>query len=259
MSSNDGQVDTDDLFLEWSEAVWDTKVFGFPVLQIGRLELRGSRAERDVAIFERARDEIGSGMVSCRLSHQSLRESIMLENHGFRFIEMVYLPELELNPNVLFPEPTLSISPAREKDMPRVLEIAGTAFRNERFHVDPRLDPALGDQRYRNWVADSLHHPQQRLDILRDGRRLVAFFVSERFTDGTYYWHLNAVAPEAQGKGYGRRAWVEMLRLAQSEGAKRVRTCIVARNYRVLNLYARLGFHFPPPLMTFHWLKSAFA
>jgi len=46
-----------------------------------------------------------------------------------------------------------------------------------------------------------------------------------------------------------------MLHQAREAGAQRVRTCIVARNHRVLNLYAGLGFRFPPPQMTFHWVK----
>ena len=65
---------------------------------------------------------------------------------------------------------------------------------------------------------------------------------------------INAVAPGAQGQGYGWRAWQAMLAQAHLEGAERVRTAIVARNHRVLNLYARLGFRFPAPLMTFHWV-----
>jgi RimJ/RimL family protein N-acetyltransferase len=86
---------------------------------------------------------------------------------------------------------------------------------------------------------------------------LVAFFVTELLPDGTCYWHLNAVAPGVQGKGYGLRAWLTMLRHARDSGARRVRTSIAARNHRALNLYARLGFRFSPPLMTFHWVRPS--
>jgi RimJ/RimL family protein N-acetyltransferase len=46
-----------------------------------------------------------------------------------------------------------------------------------------------------------------------------------------------------------------MLVQAKRAGAKRVRTSVVARNNRVLNLYARLGFRFSQPKMTFHWVR----
>ena len=63
------------------------------------------------------------------------------------------------------------------------------------------------------------------------------------------------VDPAAQGQGYGRRSWETMIAHARQQGSQRIQTCIVARNHRVLNLYARLGFHFPPPLTTFHWVR----
>lgn len=253
-----GCLDTGGLFLEWNEAPWDSDVFGFPVLQISRLEVRGPTADQDMVAFEQARDESASGLVSCRLPHERLRESMLLEAHGFRFIEMLYQPELDDFGHLDgFDEPGLTATPAGKEHLPLLVNIAGSAFRNERFHMDARLDPKLGDQRYRNWVRSSLNHPSQRLHVICDASQPVGFFVTEHLPDGTCYWHLNAIAPEAQGKGYGRRAWLTMLRQARDEGAERVRTCIVARNQRVLNLYARLGFRFPPPLMTFHWVREA--
>lgn len=252
-----GRLDTNGLLLEWVETPWDTAVFGFPVLQINHLEVRSPAAGRTMATFEMARDKLGSQLVSCRLSHEQLRESMLLEDHGFRFIEMLYQPEFdEFDKLQKYYETGLSVWPAKEQDLPFLLNIAGKAFNNERFHVDPRIDSRLGDQRYRNWVTNSLKHPSQRLYAIHDGGCLVAFFITERLPDGTCYWHLNAVAPAVQGKGYGRRAWLTMLHHAKNSGAHRVRTSIVARNHRALNLYAQLGFRFHPPLMTFHWVRT---
>lgn len=250
-------IDTPNLLLTWSEAPWDSAILGYPVLQITRMEIRGTEADNNFATFEASRNDMAAGLVSCRLAHDRLRESMLLEARDFRFIEMAYHPELGQLENLALPADTLSVARASPQDLPEVLEIAGNAFHNERFHVDPRLDPKLGDLRYCNWVKSTLDHPTQQLYLLRDGTRLVAFFVTEMKEDGTCYWHLNAVTPQAQGKGYGRRAWQAMLRQARDEGAHRVQTCIVARNHRVLNLYARLGFRFSAPLMTFHWVRAA--
>lgn len=249
-------IDTPDLFLEWTETPWDTAIYGRPVLQITSLEARGSKAGEALSGFEQARDALDAMLVSCRLSHDRLRESMLLEDHGFRFIEMLYQPELALSEKDWAFEGELVAARATANDLQDILEIAGNAFRNERFHVDPRLDPALGDRRYCNWVRSSLDHPTQELHVLRDEGRIVSFFVLEMQDDGTCYWHLNAVSPNAQGKGYGQRAWRTMLHQASVRGARRVQTSIVARNHRVLNLYAKLGFRFPPPLMTFHWVDQ---
>lgn len=252
-----GVVDTPRLFLEWREAPWDSVVLGAPVLQISRIEVRDKHAEQDLIPFEAIRDHLQAGLVSCRMSCDQLQESILLEERGFRFIEMLYQPELsDLTKRLQEEDTGLVAEQAALEQLPTLEDIAGRAFRNERFHVDPRLDPALGDQRYRNWVHNTLNHENQRLTVIRDVDHLVAFFVTEMLADGTCYWHLNAVLPEAQGQGYGKRVWRLMIDKAREDGAKRIRTSIVARNHRVLNLYARLDFQFPKPLMTFHWVKS---
>ncbi len=252
-----GLVDTQNLYLAWAEAPWDSRLFGFPVLQIGEIEVRGPDAMVDFAPFEACRDRIQSGLVSCRLSHERLKESMLLEARRFRFIEMVYHPEMDdLQAKDLNAPTGLKVTRADRLDLPVVQEIAGHAFRNERFHLDPRLDSSIGDQRYQNWATSSCDHPTQELYCVGDGQRVLAFFVTEILADGTCYWHLNAVAPSAQGKGLGTLAWRAMMHQARAAGAERIRTCIAARNYRVLNLYCRLGFRFLPPEMTFHWVKD---
>lgn len=243
--------------MTWSQAPWDQAVCGFPVLQITAMEVHGADAGDDMQIFERERDRLGAGLVSCRLPHGCLTESMLLEDHGFRFIEMLYAPELDLSTfNVDENVVQLTVARAGEDDLPALLGIARTSFHNERFKMDPRLNPNVSDQRYQNWVSSSLRHPTQELYAICDGERRIAFFITELLNDGTCYWHLNAVAPEAQGQGYGRRVWLSMLKQAAIGGARRVRTSIVARNHRVLNLYASLGFRFPPPSMTLHWVRS---
>lgn len=250
-------ISTSSLTMTWSQAPWDEAVCGFPVLQITDIHVLGVDANVDICNFERFRDSLCAGLVSCRLPHDRLKESMLLEDRGFKFIEMVFAPELDLSGFTAGSEAgLLAVSRATAADMPRLLDIARTSFQNERFKMDPRLDPAISDQRFCNWVSSSLHHATQELYTLKDGGRIIAFFVTESMSDGTCYWHLNAVAPDAQGQGYGRRVWLSMLDHAVHAGAKRVRSSIAARNHRVLNLYARLGFSFLPPSMTFHWVRS---
>ena len=253
------QVSTSSLSMTWSLAPWDESVCGFPVIQITAMQVLGPTASADMRKFEQARDAMGAGLVSCRLPHDRLKESMLLEDHGFRFIEMLYAPEMHLkNFNADGNTGLLSVRRANEVDLPTLLDIARTAFNNERFKMDPRLDSGISDQRFQNWVASSLHHATQELYVISDGARIIAFFVTELLSDGTCYWHLNAIAPDVQGQGYGRRVWLSMLNQAVGVGAQRVRTSIAARNHRVLNLYARLGFTFLPPSMTFHWVRTSF-
>lgn len=249
-------LNTPSLKIIWSQAPWDEAVCGFSVLQITGMQVLGGDADVDIRQFEQMRDNLRAGLVSCRLPHDSLKESMLLEDHGFRFIEMVYSPELNLAGFTVGAESgLLQVARATVADMPRLLDMARTSFQNERFKMDHRLSPAISDQRFCNWISSSLYHSTQKLYTVNDSARTIAFFVTETLPDGTCYWHLNAVAPDAQGQGYGRRVWHSMLDLAAREGAKSVRSSIAARNHRVLNLYARLGFSFSPPTMTFHWVR----
>ena len=245
------------LRFQWSVVPWDSRVFGAPVLQIHEIAYQEDAAGDVLPLFETERDRLGAMIVSCRMPASRLQESMILEAHGFRFIEMMLEPSREgLTELHLAPDPSLTVAHAEHADMPALLEIAGTAFRNERYHVDPRLDPQKGNERYQQWVANALEHPSQRLIAVRDGRHIIAFFLVEMLSEGTCYWHLNAIAPPWQGRGYGRRVWSTMLMQAREESAQRVRSCIAVRNHRVLNLYASLGFRFSEPLMTFHWVRE---
>lgn len=264
MPAGDMTVSPDDFdlssaFLRLSAKVvpWDSDVFGFAVAQIQHLRVFDShRAMGDYARFQDWLDTGRVGIVSSRLPHHQLRESMFLEANGFRFVEMVLHPTLENLQSLDIPQDSLRITPACDSDLHLLEDIAERAFRHERFHVDPRLDPRLGDRRYRRWVTNSLGHPVQRLLKITDDQRLVAMFLVESRDDRSAYWHLTAISPKWQGRGYGHRVWRSMLRHHQAEGCETLMTTISARNVAVLNLYSKLGFRFQPSEMTFHWVRN---
>ena len=255
MTNLAGRLDSASLRINWHESPWDSALLGFPALNITEIAVTGPGAAAEFSVFERARSYCGSRFVTCRLAADRHVESMLLESAGFRIIEMVCQPVLMgLHRTVLPAFQALEVAECRTDDLATVETIAGTAFGHERFHADFRLPRGIGDARYRNWVRASLAHPRQRLHVLREAGQPVAFFITEKLEDGTTHWHLNAVAPGVQGRGIGRRAWLTMIERAKRDGATRVRSSIVMRNLRVLNLYASLGFRFEAPSMTFHWV-----
>lgn len=251
------RLDTPRLRLSAQEAPWDSAIYGMPVVQIEDIEvLDQDGAVSDYPHYATWIDAEQVGIVSCRLAHDRLRDSMFLEEHGFRFIEMVLHPRRDSLQATQIPADELLIAPAAEADLRALQDIADHAFGYERYHLDPRLDPRQGDQRYSRWVRNSLHHKSQRLIKVSDGERLIALFIVEIRSDKSVYWHLTSIAPQWQGQGYGRRVWRAMLRYHQVEGCQSVATTISARNTPVLNLYAQLQFRFTPPEMTFHWVRE---
>jgi RimJ/RimL family protein N-acetyltransferase len=245
------------LELTWFLVPWDTAIFGYPVAQIDTLDLFDESHETDkLSSFFAWCQAHEIKLVSCRLPHEKLRESIYLESKGFRFIEMVLHPVMTNLKEFKFEGNNLSLERANSADIPMIRNIAGRAFHNERYHVDPRLNRSLADLRYQVWVDNAVKNSQQEILVLREGKTVIGFFIWERQDSNAAYWHLTAINPDYQGQGYGRKAWQSILNYHYSQGVSQVKTTISARNFAVLNLYASLGFRFEPPEMTFHLLRN---
>lgn len=87
---------TPGLKLSAREAPWDSAIFLAPVAQIDLLQVLDSHAAlEDYAQYQAWVASEHIGIVSCRLAHDRLRESMLLEANGFRFIEMVLHPRLD--------------------------------------------------------------------------------------------------------------------------------------------------------------------
>ena len=233
---------------------WDTDIFGFPVAQISQLDL-GPPGTSSSAVFDSFETWCSSHdvrLVSCRLDHTRIRESMELEAHGFRFVEIVYEPRRDGLGDVPSPGHDIEVTDATQADLPAIAAIAATAFTTGRFLLDPRLPPDLSHRRYASWVRSAFTAPPQRVLKAESAGELVGFFIVERRDDASVYWHLTAVAPEQQGRGIGLSLWRTMLRRHAAEGATFVETTISGHNLAAINLYARLGFAFPSAGMTLH-------
>jgi ribosomal protein S18 acetylase RimI-like enzyme len=251
-------IDRDGAFLECALVPWDSDIFGFPVAQISRIEVPpGAQASAMMRELDAWCADRGVRLVSCRIDHDRLRESMALEGHGFRFVEMVYGPRLGSFDGIAAPRHAIEVSEATPDDLGPIEEIAHAAFTTGRFLLDWRLDPELSRRRYATWVRNSLGSPPQVvLKAAVDGGT-VGFFIVEHRPDRGVYWHLTAIAPRWQGQGMGLSLWRTMLLRHKAEGASSVATTISGHNIAALNLYARLGFSITSSQMTFHRLREA--
>ena len=236
---------------------WDTEIFGFPVAQIERIALKAGAEPGDgMRQLQAWMDHHRIRLASCRLDSRALRESMLLEAHGFRFIEMVYSPVLAPIPDGGAADEELSIDTAVDADLPVIEAIAGAAFDTGRYRLDWRIDPAAGDRRYRVWVRNSFSDQRQQVLKATVAGEMVGFFIVEERPDRSAYWHLTAIAPAFQGQGVGKRLWRAMVGRHRQAGLVRIETTISAHNPPVMNLYAALGFRFGAPRMTLHWVRD---
>jgi len=251
-------IERDGVTIQCSLVPWDSETFGFPVAMITRIKLNsvGARAEAALNEFDTWCAENAVGLVSCRLERLQLHESMALEEHGFRFIEMVYGPRLDHLDRISEPRLAIQVTKAESNELASIEAIAFAAFTTGRFLLDWRLPAELSNRRYGSWVRTSLDRGAQTVLKAELDGELVGFFIVEHRPDHGVYWHLTAVAPQSQGKGVGMSLWQTMLMRHRAEGAAYVQTTISGHNPTALNLYARLGFSFDAPQMTFHWLRD---
>jgi GNAT superfamily N-acetyltransferase len=251
-------LEIDGAALDWFLVPWDTAIFGFPVAQISRIVLGDDPLATGILReFDAWCADHDVRLVSCRLDHLQLPESMALEADGFRFVEMVYQPRLGSLDRVARPKYKIHVSAAGPDDLPAIQEIAYAAFSTGRFLLDRRLAPELSRRRYATWVRSTLDTPEQELLKAEFGADLVGFFIVEHRSDASVYWHLTAIAPDWQGQGLGLSLWRTMLLRHRTEGATLVDTTISGHNTAAMDLYARLGFSFSSAQMTFHRLGNA--
>jgi RimJ/RimL family protein N-acetyltransferase len=251
-------IDNDRVCLEAHMVKWDTDVFNRRVAAISKFEVVGNTSGAELNGFIRWVKDNSIEIVSCRLSHEKLAESMWLEQVGFRFVEMVLHPVVAGLKRFPLPTERLFVEDATADDLPIIGSIAEQVFRFERYHVDPRIDSSLANQRYKRWALNSFDSNSQKLVKVENRERdLIGFFVYEDLPNNGIYWHLTAINKEFQGKGLGYQTWLTLISHHRDAGCERIRTTISARNYPVLNLYSRLGFGFDPPEMTFHWVCAS--
>jgi GNAT superfamily N-acetyltransferase len=248
-------IETDALDLRYHRAPWDEATVGAPVAVISRLDIRDDRlAREDFGEFTRWVMQDRIVLASCRLPHDSLRESGLLEASGFRFIELNFRPELVALQEGDWPGGEgIEIEEAVAGDQLEISTVARKIFDAGRFHRDPMIDRRIGDRRYERWITNAFGNPRQTIVKCLEAGHLIGFFVVEAPDARSRFWSLVGLAPGLAGRGLGTRVWIAMLNWHRAQGVHSVSTSISSLNTAVHNLYVKLGFRFPTPHMTFHW------
>lgn len=230
---------------------WDAETFGHELAVILELDGPPTAVAGLLEEYERWRRERDVTFTSVRLAASAAGHIAALQAHGFRFVELVLHPALELDPAAASAPPDPAVRPASPGDLPAIRSIAARSFSLQRFHLDPGFPKERADARYAAWVERSWSDPGDAFLVAAPAGQIAGFWLY-RIAGERAELALTAIAPEHQGRGVGRLLWSEGVRHLARAGARRVRTTINAANLRVVNLYARLGWSFYDPEVTLH-------
>jgi hypothetical protein len=220
----------------------DSRVFGRNVLSIHDFD-----SGADFQDFERnyiaAYDPV---YVSCKVPLEHVGDTHALESAGFHLIECQIRSSIKLRKLYdvsRFPYDFERV--AGENDLREVLDIAGSTFVQDRFAMDPALDPHISGMRYQEYVVRSFRSPDEAVYRLiePESRRTVAFKTHRYVSNTEVLFLLGGVHPDFKKLGLGLiNEYFEFNELIR-KGIRRGTTRISASNYPVFNLeIGNLGF-----------------
>jgi len=210
------------------------------ILRGNVLSIQDFDPDSDFEAFERSYiAEYDPVYVSCKIPMEHVNDTHALENAGFRLIEFQIKSAVKLRKPFdvsAFPYDFERVT--REDDLGAVLDIAGGAFRHDRFYVDRSLDAGVSGARFREYVRQSFDSPDEAVYRLvdRSSGNTVAFKTHRYVAKDEVLFLLGGVHPDFKDLGLGPiNEYFEFNELMR-KGIKRGTTHISAANYAVFNL-----------------------
>jgi GNAT superfamily N-acetyltransferase len=248
--------------LRYAKIPWDSESFAHPIyeLQCERTAHPLLRRHLPALLESFATDRPVLAWAKIALNEVALGS--VLTEHGFYPVETMvelHLPLDRFQPVVSRTPQGLTLRPATSEDLPRLQQLARSAFYADRFHVDHNLDRRGADERFGRWI-DRAMRDCEPVFVYEDHSRaspLGFFHVREVSRNPkTIDLSLGAIDAAYQKLGFGLLLYQSVLTECKSRGYTIAETRVSINNLDVLNVFARLGCSFLNPVLTFHWYRG---
>jgi len=222
---------------------WDTDFFRS---RIGKFDCASVKGKNDVLCLEKSarkkRIKYLVGFVPC----DKYAVRAVLKKQGFVPIKTVADLALDLRKKKKTYEAAgdIKISPAENRDMPALKNIAGNEFSHDRFHSDPFFTGEQADRYHRIWI-ENLFRGLADVILVAKVKNNAAGFVACKITKkdpASCNIRLIAVKRKFQGKGIGRVLINACSKWAAGKCLKRIEVRTELSNKAALSLYGRAGF-----------------
>lgn len=226
---------------------WLAGIMARPVHRVSGTVAAGEEVEAARALESLASQ---GGFAYARIASAEVRTAQLFEDAGFRLVDTGITLEVDASRSGVGAAPAART--ARAGDAAAVAEIARTAFRFSRFHLDPRIPAGLANEIKAQWAGNFFAGKRGDHMVMAERAGEVAGFLQLLSgAERVLTIDLIAVAEAHRGAGLA----TGMIRFAAREcGAPvRLRVGTQAANVASLRLYERLGFTVSATSYVFHF------
>jgi len=234
---------------------WDIETFGFGVADY---EIDDSNASLQYS--PRIKEYIKSWakahqieLVGARVPAPNIRKLYFFQSLGFNYIDTTLLLRYDRVQSATYRPLKIALTPATEDELEPVVQICGKAFQNGRYHADARIPRHLANRRYQDWARRTFEPENPQILLVARTNGDVCAFSIVQVNGERGHLHLNAVAPQWQGKQVGVGLIASTLRYFQQQGVSYVVAKISAANTPAMNLHSFFGARFYDPQILLHW------
>lgn len=230
---------------------WDERALGFVTAEVTAFEI--DAIDQAGALLDELDQWCSSQSVHYlfgRIDATSLVAKSALLQYGYQFVETSLtvsrsgFANLPTVPRGMLP----TLRPATAVDIPELRRIAATDFAHGRFLEDPAINPERAASRTANWVEDLV---TGGLAYVAESRGKTIGFHAERANPEQRSAELLLTGATAPYAMLALPLWVTALESLAARDIQQCTTLVSAANTSILNLYARLGFHFNSTLFGF--------
>ena len=227
-------LDSPCALLEWDSEFWGVRIGRVLADRLDAAAVDGWADANGVdCVYFLARDDPGAA------AHA--------EDAGFRLVDV----RVELGRPSAGDERS-TLRPATGADEAPLRELARPNHRITRFYADPRFPDDRCDDLYATWVTRSLEGWADAVLVAELDGQPAGYVSLHRLEWGWGLIGLIGVAPDAQGRGLGRRLVDGAVAWSRDGGLERVTVVTQARNVPALRLFEGCGFRIADVGLWFH-------
>ena len=224
----------DKIIIDYEKLKWDTDFFGF---ECGKIKVNNDLSEDDIYLIEQ----------HCNLNRFTSIHSSSSSNNLFLLnkLDDSYLVDMPCRMEKTLCDNTdqtykgvikrdMLSKVEIERNLPRLLEIAGSAFQDGRFYRDMNISSEKASLLYEKWLINALND-NRNIVFSQNFDGFLIYNIHENFID----IDLIAVDKERRGEGIGQN----LINFIFHEAFKKDLTKIVVytqfHNYKAINFYAK--------------------